>query len=1044
MSAVELNVPLTESGRRWPVPSRNLARLIPRLTSLIRPRPKIPPDDWARQNRRYPETAGQPGPREPSLTPYVIPIERAVWSGQYKRVVATCSAQVGKALALDTPLPTPTGWTTIGEVKEGDSLFDEDGDQCIVTVVKPIFYNRPCYEIEFCDGSIITADGGHLWTVTTNRWRRRASDETTVETLTTEELLARGIKLSNGAARFAIPVAGKLDLPDAELPVPPYFLGAWLGDGNSRAARITAGDEDVDTMAGLLRNEGFYVTCKRYLTAWDIAVRAIDERGKPYSLRSPMNLQGRLRSMGVLGNKHIPDQYLRSSVSQRLALLQGLMDTDGGVSDGTSSFCSKFEHLARQVADLIATLGYRPSVYSRQHPNGKLYWYVRFYAYRESAVFRFERKIRAMPSRHHVKSRPYLNDQRYIRDIRAIPSVPVRCIGVDSPSHLFLAGERMIPTHNTDLFLDLIGARLDQRPAPILYVGPTRDFVVDQFEPRLMALLDDAPSLRSKVIRGRRMKKARKIVAGVPVRLAHGGSSAALKSDPAALALIDEYDEMLANIKGQGDPLGLVEARGFTYADFVTAVVSTPSQGIVDTEVDLESGLEFWRLADPDDLSSGIWKLFQGGTRHHWAWPCPECGEFFIPRFKCLQYPKGATPAEACRDSWLVCPHHGCIITDDKKPMMNARGVYVAPGQRVDADGVVTGDIPENSVCSFWVSGLASPFVTWGERAQAYLDALRTGEDDKVQTAINTGFGECYALGGGGDVPDWEAVRSRSLPYKSGEVPREILKLVAGVDVQKRSLIYGVRGFGGRSTSFGVQYGQILGDTSQDDVWDELRTLLLTPIAGMPIERCFIDSGFRPGKPESGDEHKVYEFARSLPRLVFATKGHATQTTPIVPRKIEVKPNGSKPPYALTLIHLDTDFFKSLVHSRLRTEIGKPGAFYVSSDVTEDYCRQLVSEARVVSRANGRPVWIVRNRQNHFLDVEAMIAAVGYMLRVQLLPEGALRDWALPPEDEPKPPPEGGTPSGGGDEPPPTPPPPPAPPNSIRDRFARHANRMNR
>ena len=111
----------------------------------------------------------------------------------------------------------------------------------------------------------------------------------------------------------------------------------------------------------------------------------------------------------------------------------------------------------------------------------------------------------------------------------------------------------------TDSMLDIIGARLDQRPAPILYVGPTKEFLTDQFEPRLMALLDEAETLSHKVVRGRRMKKTLKHVAGVRLRLAHAGSSTALKSDPAALALIDEYDEMMANVKGQGDVLGLVE-----------------------------------------------------------------------------------------------------------------------------------------------------------------------------------------------------------------------------------------------------------------------------------------------------------------------------------------------------------------------------------------------------------------------------------------------------------------------------------------------------
>src|SRR5579871_2963110 len=154
----------------------------------------------------------------------------------------------------------------------------------------------------------------------------------------------------------------------------------------------------------------------------------------------------------------------------------------------------------------------------------------------------------------------------------------------------------------TETFLDLIGARLDQRPAPIIYVGPNKQFLTEQFEPRVMALLDQAPSLMAKVARGKRMTKTRKTVAGVSVRLAHAGSSAALKSDPAALAFMDEYDEMIANVKRQGDPLGLVERRGDTFADFVCVVASTPSRGIVQAEMDEASGLKFWGVAEADEI----------------------------------------------------------------------------------------------------------------------------------------------------------------------------------------------------------------------------------------------------------------------------------------------------------------------------------------------------------------------------------------------------------------------------------------------------------
>jgi phage terminase large subunit GpA-like protein len=548
----------------------------------------------------------------------------------------------------------------------------------------------------------------------------------------------------------------------------------------------------------------------------------------------------------------------------------------------------------------------------------------------------------------------------------------------------------------TDLELDLMGSRLDQRPVPLLYVGPTRDFVTDQFEPRLMTLLDEAPVLKHKVARGKRMKRTRKIVAGVPVRLAHGGSSAALKSDPAGLAIVDEYDEMLANVKGQGDPLGLVEARGFTYADFCTVISSTPSQGLIETEIDPVSGLEFWAEAEPEDVQSGIWKLWQSGTRFHWAWPCPHCGEYFIPRFKYLAWPKGSSPIQARRAAYLQCPQ-GCAdpITEEHKREMNARGVYVAPGQSVAPDGTVTGAPPESSTASFWVSGLASPFVTFGQRAEAYLLALAEGDTNKVQTATNAEFGECYNLGGGGDVPEWEEVAKLALPYRESEVPDGVIFLTAGVDVQKNRLIYVIRGWGVRQESWLITSGELWGATAEHDVWTDLDDVLTSDFGGLPIARAFIDAGFRPGKRDVVPEHRVYEYARRKPRLVYATKGFLLRPTPLSVNRIDVKPAGGKSAYGLDLVRLSTDFFKSWIHERLRWPQDQPGGWHLHEGVTEDYCRQIVSEARV-SKPSGGFAWVEKSRNNHRLDCEALAYAAAYMLGVQRLKDGARRAGAVP------------------------------------------------
>ncbi|KAB2666794.1 terminase [Brucella tritici] len=547
----------------------------------------------------------------------------------------------------------------------------------------------------------------------------------------------------------------------------------------------------------------------------------------------------------------------------------------------------------------------------------------------------------------------------------------------------------------TESILDVIGYRCDTRPVPILYVGPSKDFLTDQFEPRLMGLFDEAPKLKAKLSRGKRMKKTLKRVAGVTVRLAHAGSSTALKSDPAGLALVDEYDEMLANIKGQGDPLGLVEARGITYADFMTGITSTPSQGMVETEMDEETGLEFWKVAPPDDVASPIWKLWQEGTRHHWSWRCPHCREWFVPRFKCLSWPKTATPAQARREAFLECPRNGCVIEESDKAEMNATGVFVAPGQTVDEEGNVFGDPPDTTTLSFWVSGLASPFVSFGERAETYLKALASGDSSKVQTAVNAGFGEVFTPGGG-DVPEWEEVARLKAPYLPRTLPDQTIFLTAGVDVQKNRLPFVIRAWGPRATSWLVDSGDLWGETSQQDVWDDLAELLTQPIDGLPIRLAFVDSGFRPGKKFAVPEHRVYEFARRFPRFVFPTKGRRTQSKPIIQSKIEVKSDGKSAKYGLTLHLLDTDHWKSWVHERLRyphlTEDGRPalGAWYLHSQTTDDYCQQIVSEARTTS-PSGTPVWVQRSRENHLLDCEALAAAAGYQLNAHRLGPNARR-----------------------------------------------------
>jgi phage terminase large subunit GpA-like protein len=410
---------------------------------------------------------------------------------------------------------------------------------------------------------------------------------------------------------------------------------------------------------------------------------------------------------------------------------------------------------------------------------------------------------------------------------------------------------------------------------------------------------------------------------------------------------------------------------------------------------DERSGLHFWRPVPKEDIAaieSPIWRLWQQGTMYHWTWQCPHCEGWFVPRFRNLKWPEKATPFEASRAAFVQCPHNDCggIIEEKHKARMNETGVYVAPGQWIDDTGSVQGDAPESHYATFWVSGLASPFVTFGERAEAYLDAVRSGDSDKIQTAINAGFGEMYAPGGG-QAPDWKEVAKLRSPYKRGERPAGVVIITCGVDVQKNRLVYIVRGWGARGTSWLLDYDEIWGDTAEPGVWSDLSDFIENQrYGGQRIDLTIVDSGYRPDKEWKVPEHIVYEFCRRHQRIAKPSKGRASMRGPLSVSRIEVKRDGKGAPYSIDLVLINTDWGKSWVHERVRWPIEEPGAFHLYEDAPEDYCMALVSEARI-AKPSGHATWVSRSRNNHAFDAEVMAYIAGYLMNAQRIPDGYQR-----------------------------------------------------
>ncbi len=377
-------------------------------------------------------------------------------------VIIAARPAVGKALALDTPLPTPDGWTTMGDVRVGDELVAADGSPTRVVETTDVMRDRPCYEITFDDGTVVVADAQHQWLTDTRASRRAAREALSVGTVphvspgvrTTEEI-ARTVRpgTADHGPNHSVNNTDPLDLPERDLPLPPYFLGTWLGDGAPQLARITTDDPEV---LCTIEAEGLVTKPVAATAASHGVFLPTDEVGT----LAEGGVQVLLGALGVLGNKHIPTEYLRSSVAQRRALLAGLLDSVGTVNaSGSVRFSVTSERLATDFRELAHSLGYRTGLPStggeRRTEESPTRYTLVFDSERE--VFGVERKKAEHRERYDARARTRIGS-RFITDVRAVDSVPVRCVQVDHPDHLFLATRSMVPTHNSTLALDFARA----------------------------------------------------------------------------------------------------------------------------------------------------------------------------------------------------------------------------------------------------------------------------------------------------------------------------------------------------------------------------------------------------------------------------------------------------------------------------------------------------------------------------------------------------------------------------------------------------------
>lgn len=398
-------------------------------------------------------------------------------------VLLNADVGAGKGLLKHEKVLTPSGWREVGTLKVGDRITGSAGKSTAVTGVFPQGLQKLA-RVSFSDGTSVVTDLAHRWTVMpmgvypgkfpSGRLPRRV--------ISTEQLLSSGpsevmfdqvgnggsvystsrimkthFEKSKGVYRWKIPImSGPAQYADAQtdLPIDPYLLGYWLGDGEHNALNIAVGKDDVDATEELLAK------------CWPGTIeRAIDKRNGHFSLRLKTDVRGTgrnlLRSIGVYSNKHVPDMYLKSTPEVRLAVLQGLMDSDGYVSRrGDLDFGNNNKRIIDGFLDLVRGLGGIAKISRIRHAQytdakgekvrSKNESYSVNFSLPRGAMparlmrkaDRYAHKLHTLPKRSHSFTKSIVNVERLDEKGETV------CIKVAARDELFITRDYIV-THNT-------------------------------------------------------------------------------------------------------------------------------------------------------------------------------------------------------------------------------------------------------------------------------------------------------------------------------------------------------------------------------------------------------------------------------------------------------------------------------------------------------------------------------------------------------------------------------------------------------------------